>query len=238
MLEEIKRAGYTGVEFAQHPEQLGAIDQLHKLLTNLDLRCLGMAGGSLSERIEFVKEFRAVANSRLGGNIASRKATKGHSHLASNSQPYVYLDEWGGMSPEVALQMGVRLAVHPHMFKEIQTAFDAEKLLEKYPGLWFLPDTGHLTVAGEDVVSVLDRNYSRIEAIHLKDWTAEFGRAYQFYSRGFVGLNNGDVRLEAIIKYLKQQRNYRKWVVVEQDITDDPFRSAEDSRQWLLAHQI
>jgi len=44
----------------------------------------------------------------------------------------------------------------------------------------------HLSlIAGEDVRKVIEDNIDRIVAVHLKDWTSEFGRSYQFYSRGF-----------------------------------------------------
>src|SRR5207245_577614 len=118
-----------------------------------------------------------------------------------------------------------------------QTSADAEEYFAKHKSLQFLPDTAHLTVAGEEVVNVIDRYYRRIEAIHLKDWTAEYGRAYQFYARGFVELGKGDVPLENVIKYLNQ-RSYKKWVVVEQDVARDPFQSAQASRNWLRERGI
>jgi sugar phosphate isomerase/epimerase len=111
---------------------------------------------------------------------------------------------------------------------------EAEALLTAYPKLRFLPDTGHLTVAGEDVVKVIERNFGRIEAVHLKDWRAEFGRAYPFYSQGFTELGRGDVCLVETLRCLKD-RGFEGWLVVEQDVALDAFKSAADSQEWLLA---
>jgi inosose dehydratase len=118
------------------------------------------------------------------------------------------------------------------MFKSVQTAREAEDLLEAHKNMLFLPDTGHLMVAGENVLEVLKRNYDRIVAIHLKDWIPEYGRAYQFYSRGFVELGQGQVPLKQIIEFL-QGRRYRGWLVVEQDTARDPDASARASHAWL-----
>jgi len=239
MLREIKEAGYTGVEFYQHPDELGPVDELYHTLSGLSLRCIGVAGGSLPEKIDFVRKYTTAARVSLVASRAAKKGgLKGLPYAAGDTQPYIYLDKWEGRSGEEALRIGMTLALHPHMFKEIQTSADADDYLGKYAGLQFLPDTAHLTVAGEDVTKVIDRHYGRIEAIHLKDWTAEYGRAYQFYARGFVELGKGDVDLVHVIRYLKEKRNYKKWVVVEQDATRNPFRSACTSRQWLREHGI
>jgi inosose dehydratase len=238
MLHEIKEAEYAGVEFAQNPDELGPVEALHRTLEGLGLRCLGIAGGSLHEKIDFVRKYTTAAQvSRVASRAAKGGGLKRLTYAPGDNPPYLYLDRWEGRSTEDALRIGMTLALHPHMFKEIQTSADAEEYLGKHAGLQFLPDTAHLTVAGEDVTEVIDRHYGRIEAIHLKDWTAEYGRAYQFYARGFVELGEGDVPLEDVIKYLNK-RNYRKWVVVEQDVTRDPFCSARKSRQWLRERGI
>jgi sugar phosphate isomerase/epimerase len=231
MFEQIKEANYEGVEIFQHPEDLGSAEQLHTLLTSLNLTFLGLAGGSLAEKIKFIRTFffceqrATVRGARSGAGSQSPRPL-------SNYQPYAYVDEWDCQRSQDTLQDGYVLALHPHMFRSVQTVQEAEAWLAQHPRLRFLPDTAHLTVAGEDVVEVLERNFDRIDAIHLKDWTAEFGRAYQFYSRGFVELGRGDVRLNEILRYLKD-RDYRGWLVVEQDSSEAPSESAFESREWL-----
>jgi len=234
MLEEVKNAGYSGVEFAQHPRELAPPSELHDMLQRHGLTLVGIAGGSLAEKVVFVKEFVACGDQYLVAPVAKNIQTQSARSLVSDP-PYIYIDEWDEEQAVQALDAGLVLAIHPHMFKAIQTAREAEALLETHPGLRFLPDTAHLTIAGENVTEVLERNFDRLAAIHLKDWTAEFGRAYQFYARGFVVLGAGDVPLREVGDVLKF-RGYRGWIVVEQDTSPHPLESAKASLQWLLAN--
>lgn len=236
MLREIKEAGYTGVEFYQHPVELGPVDQLHRTLNGLGIRCIGIAGGSLHEKIDFVRKYTTAQRVILVQSLTAKTGPRPQPYVTADP-PYIYMDSWEGKFADDALRIGMTLALHPHMFKQIQTIADVDNYLGKHSGLRLLPDTAHLTVAGEDIVSVIDRHYGMIEAIHLKDWTAEYGRAYQFYGRGFVELGKGDVALEDVIGYLKK-RTYKKWIVVELDAPLDPVRSAVVSRQWLLERGI
>ena len=205
------------------------------------MRCIGISGGSLQEKIRFVQSYAAAQNLAAGklGASSTRGLKSTPNTAVGDGHPYIYLDEWEGEALTEALGTGVTLAIHPHMFKQIQTSADAEDYFSRYKdkALHLLPDTAHLTVAGEDVVQVIDHYYQRIDAIHLKDWSGENGRAYRFYVRGFVELGQGDVLLENVIKYLKH-RSFMKWVVVEQDVARDPFASACASRRWLRERGI
>ncbi len=233
MIQEIKEIGYQGVEFAQHPDVLGPPEELHKLLAapltpgGPGLEFVGLSGGSLDEKIRYKDRYVSVRRlAELHKNRVATTATKG-----KPADPYIYIDEWDPRRSPAAMSRNA-LALHPHMFKAFQTAREAEELLHRYPDLWFLPDTAHLTVAGENVIDVLDTNYDRIIAVHLKDWSAEYGRAYHFYSRGFVELGQGDVKPDEIVQFLLD-RHYRDWLVIEQDTTDQPAVSARQSRDWL-----
>lgn len=212
MLEVIRSCGYTGAEFAQAPDALGTPKEFRQMLGGLEF--LGLAGGSLPERIKFVTEFEQVA--------------------APSRRPYVYLDEWDEEAEELVRTRDVVFGIHPHMFKPIQTAKDAEDLLSEYTAerVRLLPDTSHLTIAGENLVDVLSRNLGRIDVVHLKDWTPEFGRAYQFYSRGFVGLGEGKVPLTDVLGSLRL-KSFSGWLVAEQDAAEDPVESARKNMAWL-----
>lgn len=227
MLRQIELLGYQGIELAQHPDYVGAADDFHMLMAKHNLTLIGLSGGSLLEKISFstrysMTELRARFKSQDLGPTGWKSGQPG---------PYLYVDEWEGQRSAAALA-GNTLALHPHMFKSFQTAREAQVLLDSHPDLMFLPDTAHLTVAGESVLEVLRQTYDRLAAVHLKDWTAEYGRAYHFYSRGFVELGRGDVRPERAVAFLRD-RGFRRWVVVEQDSTCDPVASAEHSRKWL-----
>jgi sugar phosphate isomerase/epimerase len=203
---------------------LGPAEDLCRALTAHGLTLVGLAGGSLPEKVEDITHYTFAAL-RIG--LAARSGPP----ASRGNHPYVYVDEWENGRSEAALG-GCTLALHPHIFKPVQTVAEAERLLDRYPALRFLPDTAHPTVAGEDVVAVIARHFDRIDAVHLKDWTAEYGRAYQFYSRGFVELGAGDVLPELVMDLLKERR-FRGWLVVEQDAADNPDASALQSREWL-----
>ena len=248
MLDAIWEAGYDGVEIAQHPAQFGSAEELYGLLKRDDednpkymkagktsqhrtqgLKLIGLAGGSIEERVSFLDRLITAENlALLDEKSAAHKFIR-----FDNYYPYIYIDTWNDSCCRELMERHYTLALHPHMFKPVQTAKEAEKLLEAHPALRFLPDTAHLTVAGEKVLEVLDKNYDRIVAVHLKDWTPEFGRSYQFYSTGFsVRFGEGDVQLDNIVDFLKSRR-YNKWLIVEQDVVENPCGAAQAHRRWL-----
>jgi sugar phosphate isomerase/epimerase len=219
LLEDAKTAGYTGVELFQHPRELGGAKPVLEEFLRFGLTLIGVTAGAFEERCEFVKEYAAL----LGVDVGDRKV------------PYIYVDEWRDEDLRFrdALNAGFRLAIHPHMYKPVQTLREAAALLDRYAALRFLPDTAHLTIAGDNPVEAVDAFSQRIDAIHLKDWREDVGRSYQFYGRGFCELGDGDVDLEEVLGMLLR-RNFNGWLVVEQDSTQDPFSSAKRSIDWLL----
>jgi sugar phosphate isomerase/epimerase len=232
MIQEIRRAGYDGIELGQIPALFRPVDAFWELLQRHGLTLVGVACGSLKDKVDFVSEFVSFDQRMRVYQVQTGRAEE---WTVPNQHPYIYIDDFPPGS-KLALDQGYRLALHPHMFKPFQTERNFKPLLDatEYARLEFLPDTAHLTVAGEDVVRIIEDHFDRIAAIHIKDWTAEWGRAYMFYSRGFTELGSGDVHLVELLKVLKA-RNYRKWLVIEQDTSDNPSLSATRSRDWLRA---
>lgn len=228
MLQVISKAGYEGVELMQHPNEFGSAKQLYSHLKHLELKLLGLMGGSIKERVNFIEELIDIENR----DIMHQDKTTEKIIRFSRDYPYIYIDTWDERQVQL-VGPELTLALHPHMFKPVQTAHEAEKLLGDYSHLRFLPDTAHLTITGANLLKLLEDNLARIIAVHLKDWASEFGRSYQFYSRGFgVQFGHGDVKLSESIEFLKSKR-YNKWVVVEQDVADDPVEAAQQCRNWL-----
>ena len=234
MLQSIRESGYQGVEIAQHPSALGSAKQTYELLKRCGLKLLGLSGGSVKERGAFLGELIHAENKALVRDKGPIKKVI----RSDDNCPYIYVDTWESEQCRELMAQHYTLALHPHMFKPIQTAKEARKLLTEHPELCFLPDTAHLTVAGDTAEEVLNDNYDRIAAIHLKDWTSEFGRSYQYYSRGFsVRFGEGEVQLAKIVEFLRSKA-YKGWVVVEQDVVGDPAGAAHDCIRWLKAHSI
>jgi len=232
MLAEIREAGFEGVELMQDPKVLGDPQVLFQLLHEHQLALVGIAGGSLEERVDYVHRMRKLAES----DAASIKIGWGlqvYRNPLPLVYPYVYVDDWSNERHLALLERSeVVLALHPHMFKPVQTADEADRVLKAHPQLRFLPDTAHLAVAGENPVGVIARNLPRLAAVHLKDWTAEFGRSYQYYSKGFAKLGEGDVPVREVVQMLLSEK-YLGWLLVEQDTTGNPATSAQLSREWL-----
>lgn len=218
MFKEVRAAGFDGVELAQ----LVADSDVDLLVRSLDansLQLAGVSGGSLLDRLNLVDQY------------VQRKPKV--------AVPYVYVDDWTDAENVLFIQADIRcqIAIHPHMFKPIQTATEAIRLLKQYAYCRFMPDTGHLTVAGADVQSVIRQNLEQTISIHLKDWSPEFGRSLPFYSRGFVPLGKGIVPIREIIQLLLAKR-YNGWLIVEQDYSLRPISAAQESREFLRKQGI
>ena len=218
MFNEVRAAGFDGVELAQLVSD-SDVDLLVRSLDAYSLKLAGVSGGSLVNRLSLVDQY------------IQRKPKV--------AVPYVYVDDWTEVEHELFKQAEIpcQIAIHPHMFKPIQTATEAVKCLKRYAYCRFMPDTGHLTVAGADVQSVIRQNLEQTISIHLKDWSPEFGRSLPFYSRGFVPLGKGIVPLREVIQLLNTKR-YNGWLIVEQDYSLRPISAAKESRDFLRKQGI
>jgi signal transduction histidine kinase/sugar phosphate isomerase/epimerase len=202
-LRMIREAGFLGVEIAQSPEMLrlsgvGDYNILRSMLVDADLHLIGLAGGALKKRLEWV------------GN--------------AEMPDYFYVDEWHQDEYRQAMKAGAVLALHPHLFLQIDTIADALKVLREHPphewpNLKLLPDTAHLHMTGDDPLEILKKHAHRIAAIHLKDWLPQFGRYSHRYARGFVEPGKGIVGVKKICESLSTIYPLPDWLVVEVDST-------------------
>lgn len=218
MFKEVRAAGFEGVEFAQLVSD-SDVDLLVRSLDAHSLQLAGVSGGSFIDRLELVAQY------------IQRKPKV--------AVPYVYVDDWTEVDHVLFSQADIpcQIAIHPHMFKPIQTATEAIKCLRQYAYCRFMPDTGHLTVAGADVQSVIRHNLGQTISIHLKDWLPEFGRSLPFYSREFVPLGQGVVPSREIIQQL-YSKQYSGWLIIDQDYSLRPISAAQVSREFLRKQVI
>lgn len=239
VLDTIAACGYRGVEFAQAPGQIMAlgsdekrvsiealgIKELLRLLGERDLSLVGLAGGTLEQRIRFCGDFRDC---------------------------FLYVEdlgeaEWKALMPPQSKgdPLPFKLALHPHWFMKVQRMDQARNLLaayrKKFPAgrdLLLLPDTAHLTLVDEPPDKMIEDNYADLAAIHLKDWDPAYGRYSHRYSQGFVSLGKGRVRLLDTLNKLRKL-NYAGWVIVEQDLADpSPAKSVLECSEWLHEHEF
>jgi sugar phosphate isomerase/epimerase/signal transduction histidine kinase len=213
-VKAIAHEGFSGIEIAQRPDLLGGIhsaNDLQSLLDDFDIELLGLAGGTLTERIDFATGvFQDI---------------------------YLYVERWDRRDEaaiQLAIKCGFRIAIHPHVFKPVQTLRNAGALLIQHRDLRILPDTAHLKIVGDRPEDILTQiNNESIAAIHLKDWRPEYGRSSHRYARGFVELGQGIVGIKDFVSLL-HEKQYKGWVVFEQDSANvKPVECLRRNAKWL-----
>ena len=141
---------------------------------------------------------------------------------------------------------GLRTAFHHHAGTYIETPDEVTRLMELTDAglLGLCLDTGHYTYGGGDALDAARRFGERIWHVHAKDCDRDvLARArderWDYFravrSRLFCELGRGIVDLAAVLGEL-QQRGYRGWVVVEDEIapgTGVPLESATRDREFL-----
>lgn len=211
-LEALRLAGYSGVEFSQVPSGIGdgRSETLNCALMRHDLQLLGLSGGDLLNRIAYCEDILRPE--------------------------YLYVENIAHEEEQVLATSYHTLALHLHVFKYAKPhrLVDAKKLLFRNPGLKWIPDTAHQTIAGENPIHALRLVSSdRVACVHLKDWSSIYGRTSHRYSKGFCELGDGEVRLDEVVNTIKAELP-DSWIVVEQDYTlDDPLDCLYRAAMWL-----
>ncbi len=147
----------------------------------------------------------------------------------------------------VVEETGVRTVFHPHCAGYVETPGEIDRLLEltspELVGLCL--DTGHYCYGGgADPVDVARRAGDRLWHVHFKDCQPEVAAAarreqlpyMEAVRRGvFCELGTGQVDFAGVLAVLRE-RDYRGWIVVEQDVQPGmgpPLESARRNRAFL-----
>jgi inosose dehydratase len=140
--------------------------------------------------------------------------------------------------------LGIRLAVHAHMWSQLENRREIDYVLghTRPEHVWFVLDTGHITLAGMDPVALARELGHRIVEFHMKDTAPEHrGGAKTRLERPdvmkdppFFPLGHGGVDFPALKAHLDSIA-WTGWLTVELD--SSPFRppkeSAQISRRYL-----
>lgn len=208
-----RQLGYEGLEFGQIPERLGPASDLRRLLADNEIYPVGLTGGSLQSQIEYGEQLRPY---------------------------YLCTDVWDQAAVISASEKGLRVGIHPHIYKTLETIRDADRYLREYPKLGLILDTGHQYLADDDILEAIGNYHDRILAVHLKDWNSRYGRSPFRYARGFCPLGTGKLHtlLEKTIKRLIGL-NFDGWIIVEHETPYvDAMDCAKVSREWLRAQGV
>jgi len=236
-LTEGRAIGYEGFElgnkFPREPQALKA------LLAQYDLSLVSgwysgrLARRSVAEEIESVDLHlellsRNGANVMVYGEVAD--SIQGAPQPLYQRPRFFSQTQWDAYAARVdefaryTLSRGVRLAYHHHMGAYVEKPADVDNLMSRTSeavGLLF--DAGHITFAGGDPVTVLDKHIARVCHVHCKDVRPAVmklarNRNWSFLDSvingAFTVPGDGAVDFPAIIGRLKRH-GYRGWLVVE-----------------------
>lgn len=122
------------------------------------------------------------------------------------------------------LAHGVRVAYHHHMGAYVETPADVDEIMKRVgPDVGLLFDSGHMTFAGGDAVSMLKKHASRVCHVHCKDVRPSViklarNRNWSFLEAvingAFTVPGDGVVDFPALIAILREH-GYDGWLVVE-----------------------
>jgi len=123
------------------------------------------------------------------------------------------------------IEMGIRLAPHPHIWGPMEREKDMRRAMEltdpKY--VWMTADTGHLVLGGGDAAQIISDYFPRIAEVHLKDTYAKYRgntstptqdehRAASVYHN----LGGGGVDFPAVFKVLRE-KHFKGWAIFDVD---------------------
>jgi len=236
-LTEGRRIGYEGFELGnKFPREPGA---LKALLAQYDLALVsGWYSGRLAERS--AEDEIAAVGPHLDLLAKNGATVMVYGEVANSIQgaprplyqrPRFFSDEqWNTYAQRLdafaqyTLARGVRVAYHHHMGAYVETPADVDRLMSltgDAVGLLF--DAGHITFAGGDPASVLDRHIARVCHVHCKDVRPDIvklarNRNWSFLDAvingAFTVPGDGAVDFASIIGRLRRH-GYRGWLVVE-----------------------
>lgn len=264
ILDEIARLGYDGCQlglgFPEGRELQDALAarelRLAEVYVSLPMTADGPADGALDEARERLRLLVAgdgdVLCVALDGS-PERSVWAGRAD--SGETPRLTADGWRRLVDVVndlaraTAEAGRRLAFHPHAGTYIEAPDETDHVITATePDLVPLClDVGHWLVGGGDPVATLRRYGDRVTHVHLKDVDptvlarlrsgelADFGAAVR--ARLFTELGSGMLDLDGCLAALAE-RDYRGWLMVEQDSSWGPPSEAAAIGRRVLAQAL
>ncbi len=117
-----------------------------------------------------------------------------------------------------AQAQGLQIGLHPHLNTLIETPAEIDVAMETTdPRYVFMSaDTGHIHLAGGDVVAILRKYKTRLNYFHFKDGVRPFVRPD--FKPNLRELGKGEVDFTGVMRLLKEIR-FAGWINIEQDAT-------------------
>lgn len=224
-LLDLKEIGYNGIE--RLDEAVSADDAMERaaLFKKLGMDFATCRGQNIGVSIRWTaalgKEYVWIAANAAWAKGADQDLFIRHSRAQA----------------AVSALYGVKTVMHNHLWSCCETQEEIERFLDNAPECGLLLDTGHLAAAGGDCLKIVEKYFSRIAAVHVKDYTLLKNDApLSDHSRGrFCELGAGNIGLDnaAVVKLLAK-KGYNGWILVEHDThLRDPLIDLKVSRDYL-----
>lgn len=191
----------------------------------------------LDEHTKLARFVRALGCSHLKINLGPRKPAG-----TTDEDLSVLSDTVEKLGKRTAGE-GVALAIHAHMWSQFENQREIDFVLGNTDPktVKFVLDTGHITLAGIDPVSLAFRLGHRIVEFHMKDTRPEtmggakqrIGRPDMMTAPPFFPLGSGGVDFEGLKKHL-DRIGWKGWLTVELD--SSPFRPPKESAAISLRY--
>lgn len=242
-LDDLRAAGADGIEFSPGSTELSkqglTKESLKETLNRFGLTISGNYFSAAFYDPTLKKEIFTEAGSRfdLLKEFGAKNIIIGPPGAPSASTDRVQLiKQTASMLNELgklAVDRGVEIGVHPHLNTIIETPPEIDVVMESTDPRYvhFSPDTGHIHLAGGEVLPILRKYRSRLNYFHFKDGVRPFVRPH--FEANLRELGQGEINFPAIMQLLKEI-NYRGWINVEQDTTRfTPKKSSEISMTYV-----
>lgn len=253
---EARAVGYRHVESFIHyfkDYYDDKADQLQKKLDEIGVRFVTISNGSpmemhfedpakheqiIAEHLRLIRFIKRLGCEHLKINLGPRRPT------GTTDEDLKQMARVLGEIGKRSADEGIKFAVHAHMWSQFENRREIDYVMEHTSAkqVYFVLDTGHITMAGIDPVELTRKLGHRIVEFHLKDTKAEHrGGAKTRLERPdvmkeppFFPLGHGGVDFPAIKAQL-DKINWQGWLTVELDSSPwrPPRESARISREYL-----
>ncbi len=136
------------------------------------------------------------------------------------------------LQTKAAARYGIKAAYHFHSGPAIHSLNQFQAFMEACPDVHLILDTANHFLADMDPLHILDSYYSRLAAVHLKDWVVDASMPKG--GRTCV-LGQGNIAFD-LHNFLRKllDKGYDKWVFVEPEhFQTDPWAELKQCREFV-----
>lgn len=249
LLVAARELGYDGVELAPAwlEKTYDGLREIDRFLVQEDvlLAPAVYVGGpridaaGLAESVDQTTRYARWAKDH-GGHAVVHSTVQGQDGLRTREERDRLRRAWDAVA-EAAVAEGCTPLYHNHYVVSHETSrvlLDEDMELLDWSTWQLCMDTGHLVLALHDPVAFAEKWADQIAWVHCKDVkTSTFGEPEKHRPMSdivprFTSLGTGVVAFEGVVAALEGV-GYDSWLVVEQDVSPDPYATSKASCQHM-----